>query len=477
MFNISFSDNGQDPEKNNDFQFSKSSIYDIENDFLNLSFIQQEQPSNKHCDLDSSFEKNIENIIKIPEENIIQKIHEHELKNIYKNLLVNKQSQIFVDHSVSVENFNEQKPFEYSQHSFDKGSYSPLGINDESEEDFLDISEDFFEEVNMPQDNNNIIKLIAKGIYCDQELPKEKAKEKNKGIFSLENDKIKNPIDIPRNTINSKSIYKNSYTHPILSDNEASKVIQKKSFNSIKINQNSNISRIHKKLEISPDMLQKSINSKETNKNSTSNGSTGDSTQKNNPNISIMNKYKYRFAIIHPQENLISSNMKLNMSSENLYINFKRKRKSVREEVKKHKFIKKAEDLEKPNLRKFKGYLRYKKKNKIKEFTEVFDKDRNFWDPFLKNSQPFKFTKNGKEFVFKSYSTALMNFIFSREDVNNLYEKFLSDKIYIEKILESLDDKSEGYKQAYLISLKNISKKYNKNYKEGDLELGLDEIS
>ena len=65
VFNESFSDNEQDPEKNNDFQFSKSSIYDIENDFLNLSFIQQEQPFNKHCDLDSSFEENIENIIKI----------------------------------------------------------------------------------------------------------------------------------------------------------------------------------------------------------------------------------------------------------------------------------------------------------------------------------------------------------------------------------------------------------------------------
>ena len=470
MFDKSFSDNEQDPEKNNDFQFSKSSIYDIENDFLNLSFIQQEQPFNKHCDLDSSFEENIENIIKIPEENINKKIDE--LKNNKKNRLVNKQYQIFDDHSVSVECFAEQKSFEGSHiYSFNKG------LNDELEEDSLDIAEEFFEEVNMPQDkNNNIIKLILKDIYCDQEFPKEQAKEKNKEIFSLENYKIKNPIDIPRNTINSKLIHKNSYTRPILNDNEANKVIQQKSFNSIKINQNSNISRIHKNLEIDSDMRQKSINSKETNKNSKSNGSTGDSTQKNNPNISIMNKYKYPFVIIQPQENLISSNMKLNMSSENLYINFKRKRRSVREEVKKHKLIKKAEDLEKPNLRKFKGYLRYKKKNNIKEFTEVFDKDRKFWDPFLKNSQPFKFTKNGKEFVFKSYSTALMNFIFSREDVNDLYEKFLSDKIYIEKILQSLDDKSEGYKQAYLISLKNFSKKYNKNYKEGDLELGLEEF-
>ena len=418
VFNESFSDNEQDPEKNNDFQFSKSSIYDIENDFLNLSFIQQEQPFNKHCDLDSSFEKNIENIIKIPEENINKKIDE--LKNNKKNRLVNKQYQLFDDHSVSVDYFAEQKPSVY----------------DELEEDNLDIAEEFFEEVNMPQDkNNNIIKLILKDIYCDQEFPKEQAKEKNKEIFSLENYKIKNPIDIPRNTINSKLIHKNSYTRPILNVNEANKVIQQKSFNSIKINQNSNISRIHKNLEIDSDMRQKSINSKETNKNSTSNGSTGDSTQKNNPNISIMNKYKYPFVIIQPQENLISSNMKLNMSSENLYINFKRKRRSVREEVKKHKLIKKAEDLEKPNLRKFKGYLRYKKKNNIKEFTEVFDKDRKFWDPFLKNSQPFKFTKNGKEFVFKSYSTALMNFIFSREDVNDLYKnssltKFISRKYY-----------------------------------------------
>jgi hypothetical protein len=471
-----FPDYELDYEINNDFQFSNSFIHEFKGDSNEISSIQLDHSYLKDCDNDSISDMFKIYINKTPDENINEKIDE--VKNNEEDFTENNQSQIcdenYFDHII--EGSLEQKSFECSKiYPDDKKFYSPLEINNEFEEGILDINNKLSKEDNRLKDNNQIF-LIERNILCDQEFPEEKAKEKNKGIFSLENDKIKNQIDIQRNTINQKLFSKNSCIFPIHNDNEVNNFIQQNSFNFSQINQNSNMPRIHNNGEIDSDIRQKSINSKQTSKNSISNGSTGDSTQKNNPNISIMNKYKYPFVIIQPQENLISSNMKLNMSSENLYINFKRKRRSVREEVKKHKLIKKAEDLEKPNLRKFKGYLRYKKKNNIKEFTEVFDKDRNFWDPFLKNSQPFKFTKNGKEFVFKSYSTSLMNFIFSREDVNDLYEKFLSDKIYIEKILQSLDDKSEGYKQAYLISLKNFSKKYNKNYKEGDLELGLEEF-
>ena len=476
MLDINIPDYELDYEIYNDSQFSNSFIHEFKGDSNEMSSIQLDHSYLKDCDNDSIFDMFKEYINKTPDENINEKIDE--VKNNEEDCAENNQSRIcdenYFDHII--EGSSEQKSFEYSKiFSDDKKFYSPLEINNEFEEGILDINNKLSKEDNRLKDNNQIF-LIERNILCDQEFPEEKTKEKNKGIFSLENDKIKNQIDIQRNTINQKLFSKNSCIFPIHNDNEVNNFIQQNSFNFSQINQNSNIPRIHNNGEIDSDIRQKSINSKQTSKNSISNGSTGDSTQKNNPNISIMNNYKYPFAIIHPQENLISSNMKLNMSSENIYINFKRKRKSVREEVKKHKLIKKAEDLEKPNLRKFKGYLRYKKKNNIKEFTEVFDKDRNFWDPFLKNSQPFKFTKNGKEFVFKSYSTSLMNFIFSREDVNNLYEKFIYDKIYLEKILESIDDKSEGYKQAYLISLKNFSKKYNKNYKEGDLELGLEEF-
>jgi len=192
----------------------------------------------------------------------------------------------------------------------------------------------------------------------------------------------------------------------------------------------------------------------------------------------LINKYKYPFEIIHPkEEDSISKIMKLNMSSENLYSNFKRKRKIIREEIKIYKPFKKSEDLEKPILRKFKGYLRYEKDNEIKEFQEIFDEDRNFWDSFLKNSKPFEFKEGGETKKFNSYNKDLMNFIFKRDDVDDLYEKFISDKSYIKHILENLDNKSEDYKRAYLITLKNLNKKYNGKYKDGDLELGLDEFS
>ena len=160
----------------------------------------------------------------------------------------------------------------------------------------------------------------------------------------------------------------------------------------------------------------------------------------------------------------------MNISSENLFSNFKRKRESITKEVKKNQEsfkFKKSEDLEKPILRKFKGYLRYKKGNKIKEFKDILDKDRNFWDSFLKNSKPFEFKEGGKTKKFNSYGKDLMDFIFKRDDVDYLYKKFASDDDYINNIL---NEKDEDYKGAYKITLKNLNKKYNEKYKDEDLE-------
>ena len=70
-----------------------------------------------------------------------------------------------------------------------------------------------------------------------------------------------------------------------------------------------------------------------------------------------------------------------------------------------------------------------------------------------------------------------MRFIFSRVDVDYLYKKFVSDNSYLEGIFKNLEDKSEGYKEAYYIALKSLNKKYSEYYKVGDLELGLDEFS
>ena len=250
-----------------------------------------------------------------------------------------------------------------------------------------------------------------------------------------------------------------------------------KTDNLSQMNINPNIYGIHNNSENKINILNELNDSKQKQiqKNSTLKGSTGDSPQKNNPNISLINKYKYPFEIIHPkEEDFISKNMKLNMSSENLYSNFKRKRKIITEEVKKHRPFKKSEDLEKSILRKFKRYLRYKKDNKFKY---IFDKDRNFWDSFFKNSKPFEFEEEGETKKFNSYGKDLMNFIFKRDNVDDLYKEFVSDKIYIKDILENLGDKSEGYKRAYLITLKSLNKKYNGKYKDEDLELGLNEFS
>ena len=131
-------------------------------------------------------------------------------------------------------------------------------------------------------------------------------------------------------------------------------------------------------------------------------------------------------------------------------------------------YIKNSEEIEKPLLREFKKYL---KKNKDKkEFKKIFDKDKNFWKQFFIKSQPFKFTQNGKELVFKSFNRSLMEFIFSRDDANKLYEKFASDKSYhIQKKIKEKDKNQDN--NTYEIYLKNFNKKYNKKYEEKDLEL------
>ena len=126
--------------------------------------------------------------------------------------------------------------------------------------------------------------------------------------------------------------------------------------------------------------------------------------------------------------------------------------------------------MEKPLLRQFKKYLAQNKDKK--EFQDIFKKDEEFWDNFIYlKKEPFKYTKNGKEFVFNSFNQDLMEFVFSKNDVNILYEKFISDKSYREQKKVKKKDKCENDKLAYEIYLKNFNKIYNPNYKEKDLVL------
>ena len=339
----------------------------------------------------------------------------------------------------------------------------------EKEEEIINENED--------DEKNNVSKILSES-YFDFEnkgFPKE---NDNKFYDGISNNVSFSEINQNR-TINNEfhtlfkclfedeDIPKKLYKNLIFIENKVIPNIQKpeekKEENNFEQSQNH---EIHDDNEIKIESPQKSINSKQLIKNSNISGSTGDSTPKNDPNMTVLNLNKYPFAIIHPPENFISTNMKLNMSSGNLY--FKLKKKRIRNEVKKIKNIKNSEEIEKPLLREFKKYL---KKNKDKkEFKKIFDKDKNFWKQFFIKSQPFKFTQNGKELVFKSFNRSLMEFIFSRDDVNKLYEKFASDKSYhIQKKIKEKDKNLDN--NTYEIYLKNFNKKYNKKYEEKDLEL------
>ena len=339
----------------------------------------------------------------------------------------------------------------------------------EKEEEIINENED--------DEKNNVSKILSES-YFDFEnkgFPKE---NDNKFYDGISNNVSFSEINQNR-TINNEfhtlfkclfedeDIPKKLYKNLIFIENKVIPNIQKpeekKEENNFEQSQNH---EIHDDNEIKIESPQKSINSKQLIKNSNISGSTGDSTPKNDPNMTVLNLNKYPFAIIHPPENFISTNMKLNMSSGNLY--FKLKKKRIRNEVKKIKNIKNSEEIEKPLLREFKKYL---KKNKDKkEFKKIFDKDKNFWKQFFIKSQPFKFTQNGKELVFKSFNRSLMEFIFSRDDVNKLYEKFASDKSYhIQKKIKEKDKNQDN--NTYEIYLKNFNKKYNKKYEEKDLEL------
>jgi hypothetical protein len=475
-------------------------IYEIQNNIRDLSYIEQDQFIFKDEDYDITLEKDEEYIKKKNEECIEKKDKEYinekkgeeciekkdeeyinEIKNEFNDIkednIENNQSNICDENLFFPPCQNPEIEDILYKHNFLENE-NPSFEKSEFEENFYEICEKLSKEENMHQTPNQIIYLKQTKILYDQRFPIEKQKEKNNENFSLEDEKIKSKIDIPKKEINSKLSPNHSSYCSIHKAHEFKNDIQQKTGNSSQISINPNISLIHNNSEIKINIPNKLNNSKQIKKDSTINGSTGDSTQKNNINISLINKYKYPFEIIHPkEEDSISKIMKLNMSSENLYSNFKRKRKIIREEIKIYKPFKKSEDLEKSILRKFKGYLRYEKDNKIKEFQEIFDEDRNFWDSFLKNSKPFEFKEGGETKKFNSYSKDLMNFIFKRDDVDDLYEKFISDKSYIKHILENLDNKSEDYKRAYLITLKNLNKKYNGKYKDGDLELGLDEFS
>ena len=84
--------------------------------------------------------------------------------------------------------------------------------------------------------------------------------------------------------------------------------------------------------------------------------------------------------------------------------------------------------MDKTFLREFKNYLKLKKK----EFKNIFDEDYVFWNEFLENKNtPFYFTQGGKRISFGGFNKKLMKFIFSKNGVNILYSKFISESKYV----------------------------------------------
>ena len=387
-------------------------------------------------------------------------------------------------------NYNNEEDCEKKEQSYYNKTQSdqPIAqdIQEISLENVFTIIDNLDKEDNILQKNSPEIILKEKKIICLSENKKEEKKEdtniepeyKFNLDFKIEDlnrekqpsflDNLEEDIKISPKLIQTK---KNIEGNSILP-------IEKKEENNLEQDEIHNI----KKSKIS-NIKQDSINSKQNNHNSSTNGSTANSTSSNYNNKSILNIGKIIFDVVHPLENVIASNMKLNMSSCNLYckpkkssqdLEFKLKKKRLREKTIKNK--KKSEDLEKPLFRKFKKYLIMNKDKK--EFKEIFRKDKEFWKQFLENKKTphFKYRQNGKEIEFKSFCKDLMEFIFSREDINILYEKFISyERVHLNKKLQN-KEKSEYDIHVDLIYLKNFNKKYNPKCKESDLILADDDF-
>lgn len=95
----------------------------------------------------------------------------------------------------------------------------------------------------------------------------------------------------------------------------------------------------------------------------------------------------------------------------------------------------KLEDYEKPLFRKFKKYIKEKKRlsrRKLKRFRRKFKKShgdcKTFWNLFLGNKREI-YSYNEKQFIkkylnFKKYNQKKMHYLFNRKDIKKLYKKF-----------------------------------------------------
>ena len=188
------------------------------------------------------------------------------------------------------------------------------------------------------------------------------------------------------------------------------------------------------KLKIKKNLMCLKLSKNTSSFNSTTISTTKENSTNNNKSVLTDNK-KIFFNVTKPNDEFITDNVKLNLSSCQLSSSKSKKSKRGRKQILLAGV--KTEILDKTFLREFKKYLKLKKK----EFKNIFEQDATFWNEFLENKNPpFNYTNDGKKICFKSYNKNLMNFIFSRAGVNPLYTRFIMenkdvkfDKIFSKK--------------------------------------------
>ena len=219
------------------------------------------------------------------------------------------------------------------------------------------------------------------------------------------------------------------------------------------------------------------INLKNSKSNSLSftNSLTKENTFINNINKSVINDNKKIFNVTKQDNDFLSSNIKLNMSSCLLTYKPKRGRKKM--------LLNgiKTEIIDKTFLREFKKYL----KTRQKEFVRIMEEDSTFWKEFLANSSPpFSFTSGGGKIEFKSYNKKLLTFIFSKPSANHLYSQFINDSkdIPLRQTYSKKRNKKINYQTLafYLFYRKNLHKLYSQDYSANEIntdDIDLNNIS
>ena len=228
------------------------------------------------------------------------------------------------------------------------------------------------------------------------------------------------------------------------------------------------------KLKIKKNLIHLKLSKNASSFNSTIISTTKENSNTNNKSVLSDNK-KIFFNVTKANEDFITDNVKLNLSSCQLSSSKSKKSKRGRKQILLSGV--KTEILDKTFLREFKKYLKLKKK----EFKNIFEQDIIFWNEFLENKNPpFNYTNEGKKICFKSYNKNLMNFIFSRQGVNTLYTRFILenkdvkfDKIFSKKKIKKSPD---YYTIAfYKFYRENLNKLYSQDYSE--FEINVDDIN